>query len=503
MEEGQSGQTDTRGPLGRVRAMITLPWRPSVMASLGVCAVVCIGTMYSLALYGDRYGVPEYPKIFTLPYHRSLGPPSPCRACREQINITFAKVHKAGGSTVSTILQRFGDVRNLSFVIPRARVSLGWPYQLRPTDYRPGLDGGFNLLVDHVLFNKTRIRSIMPRDTAYVTILRHPFEQLKSSFSWYEVPRKYRIHGEDPVREFLQQPAKYERNFRTRLPFRYTRDFMAYDLGFTNLTQAGNESVVSDFVRQVGSEFDLVLILEHLAESLKTKFEMAGLRSDVIGVRRGKAGWRPPERRVNGEMCPSQWKHALVVTSAVCVLLWVGMYNGGNTVYYPSGFSTQNSPRTPLPCRPCQEQTNLAFVKVHKAGGTTVTCLLQRFGDLRNLSFVLPRKGINLGWPKQMRRDILYWRQNKRNYQYKGTKLSPKQRRIHQKWSNVDYALYNHFNATLWKKIEAQGPDFWDEVRHFEALHNDVMHFCQSSRSVLKIRVGASRWNEEFYLSYN
>ncbi|XP_035696262.1 galactose-3-O-sulfotransferase 2-like [Branchiostoma floridae] len=374
---------------------------------------------------------------------------------------------------------------------------------------------------------------------------------------------------------------------------------------------------------------------------------MAGLRSDVLGVRRGKTGWRPPERRAAGEMCPSQWKHAFMVTSAVCVLVWVGMYNGGHTVYYPSGFSPENSERTPLPCRPCQEHTNLAFVKVHKAGGTTLTCLLQRFGDLRNLSFVLPRKGINLGWPKQMsesdflpsltgeynilvqhvvfnkstigsvmprdtkyittirepfshlksvfnwyklarvyrvlgknpvgeflkspamyearRRDIipsktrnfmafdlgfpirtqsdndtaikefiskmdedfvlviilehldeslvllkrylcwslsdiLYWRQNKRNYQYKGTKLTTKQRRIHQKWSNVDYALYNHFNATLWKKIEEQGPDFWEEVRHFEALHNDVMHFCQSSRSMLNIRVGASRWNEEFYV---
>ncbi|XP_066293320.1 galactose-3-O-sulfotransferase 2-like isoform X2 [Branchiostoma lanceolatum] len=338
--------------------MITLPWRPSVMASLGVCAVVCIGTMYSLALYGDR----------------SLGPPSPCRACREQINITFAKVHKAGGSTVSTILQRFGDVRNLSFVIPRARVSLGWPYQLRPTDYRPAFDGGFNLLVDHVLFNKTRIRGIMPRDTAYVTILRHPFEQLKSSFSWYEVPRKYRIRGEDPVREFLQQPAKYERNFRTRLPFRYTRDFMAYDLGFTNLTQAGNESVVGDFVRQVGSEFDLVLILEHLAESL---------------------------------------------------------------------------------------------------------VLLKRY----------------MCWSLS---DILYSPKNTRNYQYKMLGEYPDLIVAHRRWSRVDYALYDHFNATLWARIEREGPDFFHEVYHFEDMRTKVVQFCGVAESSWKLQIPSSKWNKKF-----
>ncbi|XP_078691595.1 galactose-3-O-sulfotransferase 2-like isoform X2 [Branchiostoma floridae x Branchiostoma belcheri] len=358
--------------------MITLPWRPSVMASLGVCAVVCLGTLYSLGLYGGRYGVPEYPKIFTLPHYRSVEHhPSPCRTCRERINITFAKVHKAGGSTVSTILQRFGDLRNLSFVIPRHRVSLGWPYQLRVNstrDYLPALDGSFNLLVDHVVFNKTKIRSIMPRDTAYITILRHPFEQLKSSFSWYEVPRKYGIRGKDPIREFLQHPAKYERNFRTRLPFRYTRNFMAYDLGFTNLTQGRNKSAVRDFVRQVDSEFDLVLILEHLTESL---------------------------------------------------------------------------------------------------------VLLKRY----------------MCWSLS---DILYSPKNTRNYEYKMQGEFPDLIAAHRKWSNVDYALYDLFNATLWARIERQGPDFFYEVYHFEDMRTKVVQFCEVAESSWKLRIPASKWNKDF-----
>ncbi|XP_035696051.1 galactose-3-O-sulfotransferase 2-like isoform X1 [Branchiostoma floridae] len=358
--------------------MITLPWRPSVTASLGVCAVVCIGAMYSLVLYGDKYSVPEYPKIFTLPsYSRGLEHPTPCRTCQEHINVTFAKVHKAGGSTVSTILQRFGDLRNLSFVIPRSRVSLGWPYQLKlnATDYRPALDGSFNLLVDHVLFNKTKIQAIMPRDTAYITILRHPFEQLKSAFSWYEVPTKYRIRrGKDPIREFLQQPAKYERNFRTRLPFRYTRNFMAYDLGFTNLSQAGNESAIREFVRQVDSDFDLVLILEHLTESL---------------------------------------------------------------------------------------------------------VLLKRY----------------MCWSLS---DILFTPKNTRTYQYKTLGEYPDLVTAHRKWSKVDYALYDLFNATLWAKIERQGPDFYREVYHFEDMRTKVVQFCDVAESSWKLQIPASKWNKKF-----
>ncbi|XP_078681646.1 galactosylceramide sulfotransferase-like [Branchiostoma floridae x Branchiostoma belcheri] len=52
----------------------------------------------------------------------------------------------------------------------------------------------------------------------------------------------------------------------------------------------------------------------------------------------------------------------------------------------------------------CRKKTNFAFIKVHKAGGTTMCQLFYRFGLRHSLNFVLPNGNsdttwFNLGWP--------------------------------------------------------------------------------------------------------
>ncbi|XP_078686780.1 galactose-3-O-sulfotransferase 2-like isoform X2 [Branchiostoma floridae x Branchiostoma belcheri] len=54
----------------------------------------------------------------------------------------------------------------------------------------------------------------------------------------------------------------------------------------------------------------------------------------------------------------------------------------------------------------CKEKTGAAFVKVHKAGSTTVQCILKRFGYRRHLHFVLSSsKEWKLGWPYLMKKE--------------------------------------------------------------------------------------------------
>ncbi|CAH1271764.1 GAL3ST1 [Branchiostoma lanceolatum] len=58
------------------------------------------------------------------------------------------------------------------------------------------------------------------------------------------------------------------------------------------------------------------------------------------------------------------------------------------------------------PGGPCQEKTRLAYIKVHKAGSTTVLYIFQRFGYRRYLHFVLPsRRDVNIGWPYLMKKE--------------------------------------------------------------------------------------------------
>ncbi|XP_066265140.1 galactose-3-O-sulfotransferase 3-like isoform X2 [Branchiostoma lanceolatum] len=340
-----------------------MSWSKGLLVVIGVCMTVC-GILY-METVSYHSVVSTFRAVFNAPE---------CRPCQEQTNIVFIKVHKAGGSTVSTIFQRFGDDRNLSFVLPRKGINLGWPNQIKRRDFLPSLTGEYNILVRHVVYNRRILPGIMAKNTVYIAILREPFSHLKSVFNFYHLGKKLRIPSKDPVLKFLNFPRRYLR--KSAHPQK-TKNFMSFDLGFPVKRLSGNSKAISDFIRQTDKDFLLVMILEYLDESL---------------------------------------------------------------------------------------------------------VLLKRY----------------LCWSLS---DILYWVQNQRKYKRKDVHISLAQKKTHQKFSNVDFAYYEYFNATLWKKIELQGPDFWKEVQHFKAIQSDVMEFCQSPQSVVNTRViNASMWNEEFYV---
>ncbi|PIK45830.1 putative galactosylceramide sulfotransferase isoform X2 [Apostichopus japonicus] len=45
-------------------------------------------------------------------------------------------------------------------------------------------------------------------------------------------------------------------------------------------------------------------------------------------------------------------------------------------------------------------------------------------------------------------------------------------------WTAADNALYYHFNHTLWKKIEAYGATFKNDLTHFKLLNQNVNNIC-------------------------
>ncbi|XP_078617280.1 galactose-3-O-sulfotransferase 2-like [Branchiostoma floridae x Branchiostoma japonicum] len=192
--------------------------------------------------------------------------------CSPLTNIVFIKVHKAGSTTITCILQRFGFEHNLTFMLPRNHKSdLGWPNLLKVEDYIPSADGMFNLVVDHTVYNRPLMEGLMPDNTVYVTVLRHPLAQIKSVFNWYKVKSEYGIRQPDPLGTFLKDPDRYEVPYvisrHHRQPHSFTKNFMAFDLGFP-LGLSGRKKSAKNFVRKIDREVDFVLILEHLNESL-------------------------------------------------------------------------------------------------------------------------------------------------------------------------------------------------------------------------------------------
>ena len=47
-------------------------------------------------------------------------------------------------------------------------------------------------------------------------------------------------------------------------------------------------------------------------------------------------------------------------------------------------------------------------------------------------------------------------------------------------WNTADMRLYEHFNKTLWLRIEEYGPTFWKDLDFFRGLKNNVTDECNS-----------------------
>ncbi|KAI8516681.1 hypothetical protein Bbelb_052620 [Branchiostoma belcheri] len=61
-------------------------------------------------------------------------------------------------------------------------------------------------------------------------------------------------------------------------------------------------------------------------------------------------------------------------------------------------------------------------------------------------------------------RDIVYFKStNVRNCPHEEVQLPPDLQQAHKEWSFVDYALYDHFNKSFWRRINSSGNDYWGE----------------------------------------
>ncbi|XP_078692303.1 galactosylceramide sulfotransferase-like [Branchiostoma floridae x Branchiostoma belcheri] len=283
----------------------------------------------------------------------------------------FVKVHKAGSTTTTCIFQRFGCEHNLTLVLPVLKTDVGWPNFLKQEDFIPSADGTYNVLVDHTVYHRPLLDHLMPPDTVYISILRHPLDQLRSVFNWYGLGKQfhaYGLTGPDFVASFLEHPETFHTPFimARRSPFTHARNFMAYDLGFP-LGLSDDQPSVDEFIQKLSRELDLVLILEHYTESL------------------------------------------VLLRRMMCWTLKDILYN-----VEPKNLRKYHKPKT----------DNATLVGLHR------------------------------------------------------------------QWSNVDYQLYDYFNATLWQKIQEEDDDFHQEVRHFENVLQSMTTYC--TKAIIKVPVNTT-----------
>ncbi|XP_019625933.1 PREDICTED: galactosylceramide sulfotransferase-like [Branchiostoma belcheri] len=300
------------------------------------------------------------------------------RACRPETKIAFIKTHKTGSSSLMQIFQRFGYLRNLSFVLPRSNnINHLYPYGIRdPNKYIPPEKKEFDILTHHTVYDRATITKLLSANATFVTIIREPMDRLKSAFNFYKLDKTYHIPGPNALLKFLEHPEKYENNIKG--PSGYLiKNNMAIELGFPlkNPTSGVKNDNIRDFVDKISREFDLVMVMEYFDESL---------------------------------------------------------------------------------------------------------VLLRR----------------QLCWDMQ---DILNFKYNSFKYDLGNTSFPKQLVENYRRHDAIDYALYEHFNRTLWRKIKKTGSDFWDELAHFRWLQTTMKTQCnRKSGDFAPIYIGETAWNAGF-----
>ena len=167
---------------------------------------------------------------------------------------------------MANIFFRYGDSRNLSFVLGRNTL-LGWPTKFHIIFPYRFFARQPNILCSHARFNKKPMNWLFPKATSkYLTILRNPVDNFESVFNFAHLGKLFGLGDRmDSLETFLAKeiPFNNSRNIMTYL----ARNPMMFDLGLS-LEYFQNLSAVNEYIQFLDREFDLVMITDYFDESL-------------------------------------------------------------------------------------------------------------------------------------------------------------------------------------------------------------------------------------------
>ena len=202
----------------------------------------------------------------------------------ERRNFVFIKCMKCATESLGTIFRRFGYMRHLKFALPTKRnLYLGWPFPFEKKYVRPS-KFEYNILFEHSIYNGPAMESLMPNDTVYITMIRSPWEQFKSSFNYFSLGKLSGVVPEDDIEEYLTNIDKYEAVYKSAennekrwcFPdgFSLTENIMSHCLGMPLGFPEGREDIrnnsvaVRSIIKDLNNRFLLIMIADYFYESL-------------------------------------------------------------------------------------------------------------------------------------------------------------------------------------------------------------------------------------------
>ncbi|XP_028653973.2 galactose-3-O-sulfotransferase 4 isoform X2 [Erpetoichthys calabaricus] len=188
------------------------------------------------------------------------------RSCQPKRNVMFLKTHKTASSTILNLLYRFGEKHGLTFALP-THYQFGYPILFSSRRVKGFLQRDvphYNIMCNHMRFNRPEVQKVMPADTFYFSILRNPVALAESSYSYYKsvAPSFKRSVNFDA---FIANPWRYY------LPQvhnnHYARNLLWFDFGFNHNANFSLQ-VAQAGVEEIQQSFHLILLAEYFDQSM-------------------------------------------------------------------------------------------------------------------------------------------------------------------------------------------------------------------------------------------
>ncbi|KAL9954752.1 hypothetical protein ACROYT_G042326 [Oculina patagonica] len=188
--------------------------------------------------------------------------------CSPIQHVLYLKTHKTASSTLANIFYRYGDSRDLSFVLGKGTF-IGWPERFQLSHTLPFDGTRPNFLCTHTRFNKRPMNFLFPKETSkYITIIRDPVDQFESVFNYVGFGKVHGF-GQDPtesLKAFLKKGIEFKDMFKTPASC-LARNPMSFDLGL-DYRFYQNVTAIKEYISFLEKEFDLVLISDYFDESV-------------------------------------------------------------------------------------------------------------------------------------------------------------------------------------------------------------------------------------------
>lgn len=211
---------------------------------------------------------------------------------QEVRHVVFLKVHKTASSSTQNIFLRFGDTRNLTFVLAHTHGESKWSNVIsfknsitRNNIVPPPVNKEYDILCCHVIYNRSRFQQVLPHDTVYIGIVREPFSRFQSAVRMWKPSFILKAAKTQPITTYAQNPLQYEPQNPT---LSWTNNRMALEFGFPLElfpAKSHNQSMTEDinsYINHIDREFSFIIITERYEESMVYMRRLLGWKTKDI-----------------------------------------------------------------------------------------------------------------------------------------------------------------------------------------------------------------------------